>query len=121
MIEDTDLLIPTEEYQHEEIKPSEKKEKNSLIEQSRVEVKAIEFDWIFYKKEGSKFLRFLATTENVNIFQIKLVKDLVLFQWQIMRISLLWRLFVPYFLFWCLFIFYSTVVIKLSGNHSAVV
>ena len=57
LIEDSDMYIKTEEYEHfdqekhcEEVRESVKSDVN--LTGKRVTIKAIEFDWIFDSKEG---------------------------------------------------------------------
>lgn len=56
------------------------KKKDDKLNLKRVEVKGIEFDWIF-RKEYQYFLKELATTTNINLFSITVVKDVVLYMW----------------------------------------
>lgn len=45
----------------------------------RVEIKGIEFDWIFTEREGKDFLTELSETDNMNIFSHDIIKDIIWF------------------------------------------
>ena len=45
----------------------------------RVEIKGIEFDWIFTDREGKSFLDELSETENMDIFKYDIIKDIIWF------------------------------------------
>jgi len=45
----------------------------------RVEIKGIEFDWIFTEKEGKAFLKELSETDNMNLFSHDIIKDILRF------------------------------------------
>ena len=45
----------------------------------RVEVKAIEIDSIFVGKESQQWLKALSSTENMDIFSIKVVQAIIFF------------------------------------------
>ena len=47
----------------------------------RVEVSALEFDWIFYGDDSNEFIDRLAETDNDNLFTINSVKIIILFLW----------------------------------------
>ena len=45
----------------------------------RVEIKGIEFDWIFTEREGKSFLTELSETDNMNLFSYDIIKDIIWF------------------------------------------
>ena len=47
----------------------------------RVEIKGIEFDWVFDSPEGAALLKELSETKNINIFAQDIIKHIVYFQW----------------------------------------
>ena len=69
----------------------------------RVIINAIEFDWIFNTKEGDEFLENLANTDNINLFGINIIKDIVLIQWSYIRIHIIGKLLFPYLLYFLIF------------------
>lgn len=75
----------------------------------RVEVQALEFDWIFYGKDSSAFIERLAETENDNLFTINTVRIIITFMWQKYFNRIVLVIFLPfliYILFLCVYITY---------------
>jgi hypothetical protein len=79
--------------------------------EKRVEVKAIEFDWMLTTKEGEDFLEGLRQTDNLAYFEIDVVKDLILFQWSYFLPRIIMFLFVPFLVFFIMFILYTTWIL----------
>lgn len=52
---------------------------DNLKNMKRVEIKGIEFDWIFTDKEGKEFLTELSETDNMEIFNYDIIKDIIWF------------------------------------------
>jgi len=46
-----------------------------------LDIKAIEFDWIFNQSQGSKFLKALADCEDIEIYSNNLIKLIITFLW----------------------------------------
>jgi hypothetical protein len=59
-----------------------KKQASNIDGDKRVHVTAIEFDWIFTKKEGKAFLWNLAKTENLDFFDIPVIQNVINYQWK---------------------------------------
>lgn len=75
------------------------KEKKSLHEKSkkqRLEIRAIEFDWIFNNKEGVGFLDSLAYTDNIDLFSLNIIRYIIRFFWGTYRKYILLYLFMPF-------------------------
>lgn len=89
---------------------------NSGVEK-RVEVKAIEFDWILTSDKGELFLERLSQTENLRYFEVDVIKNLVMFQWQIFLPKIIAFLFVPFLAFFLLFILYTTWILNEKHNE----
>lgn len=58
---------------------AQQKELEKQKDMKRVEIKGIEFDWIFTEKEGKSFLAELSETDNMNLFQHDIIKDIIRF------------------------------------------
>lgn len=76
--------------------------------QRRLDIRAIEFDWIFNKKEGAGFMKTLAETDCIDLFSLQLIKFIVRFSWSYFRKFIVIYLFIPYLVYFGLFIVYST-------------
>ena len=84
----------------------------SIAVEKRVEVKAIEFDWILKSHEGEEFLQRLSETDNLEYFQIDLIKNIIWFQWSYFLPRIIAALFIPFLAFFLLFILYTTWLIN---------
>jgi hypothetical protein len=73
----------------------------------RVEIKGIEFDWIFTDKEGKSFLDELSATENMDIFKHDIIKDIILFQWSKIKPYIVYLQFAPFFFYFISFLIYT--------------
>ena len=94
-----------------------KSDSNIVIQQTqrsyeRVMIKAIEFDWIFNTKEGEDFLGNLADTENIKLFGVDIIKDVILLQWSYFKMHIVGKLLLPYLLYFIIFLVHVTYVIK---------
>ena len=76
--------------------------------QRRLNIRAIEFDWIFNKKEGAKFLRTLAESDNVEVFSLPIIQNIVKFFWSYFRIAIVMYSLIPYLIYFSLFLVYTT-------------
>ena len=85
----------------------------------RVMIKAIEFDWIFNTKEGDEFLENLADTENIKLFGVDIIKDVILWQWSYFKIHIIGKLLLPYLLYFIIFLVHVTYVIKNEHYESS--
>jgi hypothetical protein len=75
----------------------------------RVEVCALEFDWIFHGKDSDDFIERLAETDNDNLFTINSVRIIVSFMWTRYFYRILNVIFIPfmvYILFFCVYVTY---------------
>ena len=85
---------------------------SSLAVEKRVEVKAIEFDWLLTTKDGERFLEALSETEVLSFFEIDLVKNVVLFQWSYYLPRIIIGLFLPFFIHFLIFLIYATWLLE---------
>ena len=77
----------------------------------RVQIKGVEFDWIFNTPEGHEFLKNLSETTNIEIFGQDIIKDIILFQWSFFRETIIYKLLIPYFVYFIIFCIYATWII----------
>ena len=80
--------------------------------EKRVEVKAIEFDWLLTTKDGERFLEALSETEVLEFFELDLVKNIILFQWSYYLPRIILGLFVPFFIYFIIFLVYATWLLE---------
>lgn len=95
----------------------EKTEANTVNEK-RVEVKCIEFDWILNKKEGEDFLQRLSDTDNLAYFEFDIIKNIIMFQWSYFLPRIIMFLFMPFVAFFILFILYTTWLINKKNEET---
>lgn len=79
-------------------------------DEKRVEVLAIEFDWIFSGKKAKSFISRLADTENDEIFNITTVRIIILYLWSKFFYRIFFFLFCPFMFYMATFTFYVTFV-----------
>jgi hypothetical protein len=108
----SDISIPQlDEDNHEAESGPPKMEK-------RVEVKAIEFDWMLTSHNGEQFLERLRKTDNLGYFEIEVIKDLIMFQWGYFLPRIIIFLFIPFMLFFLMFVLYTTWVLDEMFNET---
>jgi hypothetical protein len=56
------------------------------------------------------FVEELANCQDDDIFKVETIKICILFLWDFYFYRILWAVFMPYFVFFCLFFTYSTFV-----------
>ena len=81
---DTELLLNTQEYDHHDFEKEQAKKKKDFHKQpgnvgKRVKVRAVEFDWVFNTKHGSKLIEILSLTKNIELFSIPVIQDIILY------------------------------------------
>lgn len=92
----------------DKITPKSEKEKEiDNKNMKRVEIKGIEFDWIFTDKEGKNFLDELSETDNMDIFNHSIIKDIIWFQWSKIKPYIIYLQFVPFVLYFFSFLIYT--------------
>ena len=80
----------------------------------QVEVKILDFNWVFIADNASRFLKILAETENDGIFTSRQVRVLIEFLWTGYFDAIKYVLLYPYLLY---FVTYSYLVLYLSKEH----
>lgn len=88
-----------------------------MTNKKRVELNALEFDWIF-SEEGADFIDTLAKTENDRLFALVVIRVSVLFMWDQ---QFYWRIrnyiFIPYSLYLFFFSIYCTHVYEVHVEN----
>ena len=79
------------------LKQDRKKQKEARKSgQTRCNVKAIEFDWIFDDDYGKKFLVALANTEDIEVFSVEIIKIIIMFMWTYYRVAIAKWIMIPF-------------------------
>ena len=78
----------------------------------RVEVQAIEFDWVFRGERAKHFLSYLGSTKNLDLFSIPTIKYVVKYQWKYFKPAIFWRTFIPYMIYLILFLIHVNVILN---------
>lgn len=81
-------------------------------EEKRVEIQAIEFDWIFYGPAADSFLSRLADSDNDNLFTINTIKVIILFLWNKYFYRIFFIIFMPFCLYITTFCLYVTFIFE---------
>ena len=74
-----------------------------------VDIRALEFDWIFYGDDSNSFIKTLAESKNDNLFEINTVKIVILFLWAKYFKRIFYLQLIPfaiYMIFYCVYVTY---------------
>ena len=104
--EEKDLKAREKKIEKERIINIEKNKKGM----KRYEIKAIEFDWLFNENEGKDFLKALIKTENIEIFSVSTISNIILYLWGYYRLQIVLQVLIPFLIYFTVFILYSTWV-----------
>ena len=74
----------------------------------KYEINAIEFDWLFNKTDGVDFLFTLSKTKSIEVFSIEIIRLIILYLWSFYRRAIFFYMFIPFMLYFCWFLIYST-------------
>lgn len=74
----------------------------------RVNIEAIEFGWILNDNEGTRFLKELSKSEGTDLFDLRIIRLILLFLWEHYSKRLNLLLLLPSFIYLVLFVAYST-------------
>lgn len=109
-----DDIFPDEaEWDHDNYKEKKKiKSSGAAVNQTIVEVKGIEFDWIFNSKHAHALMKVLSETNNINLFKVPVIEDIILFKWSYFRWAIIILLFIPFLLYFGAFLTFATWGIK---------
>ena len=84
----------------------------------RVQIKGIEFAWIFDSPECNEFLKNLSETKNIDIFGLSIISDFILFQWTYFKQMIILKLLIPYVVYFVLFCVYATWIMHERSQES---
>lgn len=76
--------------------------------QKKVVVKAIEFDWLFDNIRGPALFQVLTQIKNIEVFSISLIRYIIIFFWGYFRYRIMLFLFIPFLIYFGIFLAYST-------------
>ena len=104
-------VVPTNISQINE-RSKEHKISHSSKNLKRVSLKAIEFDWLLNTHYGAEFFNELSVTNNINIFALDIIKDIIYFQWNYVKAAIIKYLMIPYIIYFVMFWVYVTYITK---------
>ena len=82
---------------------------NIMNNMQLLEIKAIEFDWIF-GKEGAKFINTIAHSDSIELFSLEIVQIIVLFFWQYYKKRIIFASLIPFLIYFATVIAYVTFI-----------
>lgn len=93
---------------------------NARKKQKVLDIKAIEFDWIFDNKQRSAFIKALSETDDLDLFSLNIIRSLIYFTWGVCWKYLMVYVFVPFCVYFAVFVVYVTYVHKnkVDRGHS---
>ena len=89
----------------------------NIKSERRIEVKAVEFDWLFDRNYGKRFMEKLSDTEDLSYFELDIIKDIIWFQWNKFLPAIMVVLFAPFLIFFIIFILYTSWLINEKNNE----
>ena len=79
-------------------------------------MRAVEFDWVFNETEGKIFLNAMAVAGDDEVFEVEVIKKLIEYLWKFYRRAIVLNIFVPFIIYFVLFITYATWINDLSSD-----
>ena len=79
----------------------------------KVELQAIEFDWIFRGKQAKQFVEFLGNTNNMDLFLIPSIAASLEYQWLFFQPNIRNKIFIPFLVYLCVFLVYANYILSL--------
>jgi hypothetical protein len=76
----------------------------------RIEISALEFDWVFHGDSAVNFIKMLANTDNDNLFALQTVRIIVMFLWHKFFHRILTVIFFPFIIYLVTFCVYVTFI-----------
>jgi hypothetical protein len=114
---DEDMLDEDESITKTKSKEELEKEKERR-KQKRLDIRAIEFDWIFNKKEGVAFIKTLSQTDCIDLFSLTLIRHIIRFLWSYYKSYIFFFLFIPFCINLTIFILYATWIHKRMEDNN---
>ena len=84
---------------------------------NKLDIKAIEFDWIFNKDDGAQFMRTLSDTSSIELFSLKIIRYIIKFFWGHFRRAIVKYLFIPFMIYFTIFLLYITWIHKNKSQN----
>ena len=81
-----------------------------------LEIKAIPFEWIFESEGRRNLIASLHDCDDLDIFSLQIIKNLIYFLWNSWRYLIFLYLFVPYLIYFSVFVVYVTYIHKNKIN-----
>ena len=90
-------------------------------EYKRIETYAVEFDWIFRGSNAKGFIEHLARYSNDSIFAVETIKIIVTFLWTKFFYHIRNKIFIPFLIYFVLFLVQVTFIYSIRVNCYEVV
>lgn len=76
----------------------------------RIELKVLEFDWVFRGDSAKMFIEELATTPNDNIFTVESIQTSIRFLWDFYQPEIIKKIYIPYMVYFLSFVLYASAI-----------
>ena len=103
VLDDLDITFSEDK----ELKKEQKELQKIKSQQKRIEIKGIEFDWVFSSVDGPRFFKMMSETNSISLFNVKMIQNIIVFFWSFFRLRILVFLFIPFLLYFGLFLLYA--------------
>jgi len=77
-----------------------------------VKVMGIELDYIFRGKRAKSFLQLIAYNKNLNLYKMKVIRNIVNFLWMYFKTPMFIFMFIPFVVYFSVYIVYATYSIQ---------
>ena len=84
----------------------------------RLNIRAIELDWILNNTDGVKFLKTLSESDSIELFDLTIIRQIITFLWSHYRKAVFKYNLIPYLLYMALYLVYVTYFHKMKYEHS---
>ena len=91
-------------------------EDNSSLK--RLNIRAIELDWILNNTDGVKFLKTLSESDSIELFDLAIIRQIITFLWSHYRKAVFKYNLIPYLIYMALYLVYVTYFHKMKYEHS---
>lgn len=84
---------------------------------AKYDIKALEFNWIFNENEGKQFLNNLSEAQDDSVLEVEVIKNMVQYLSKYYRRAVFFRVFLPFLVYFTMFIAYSTWINNEKNNE----
>lgn len=102
------------EFEKEKLKEQKKMQRlrehrrNIKRKMKPIEIRALEFDWLFNEREGARFLNKVANSDSIDLYSLEIIRNIIDFFWGYFKPKIFVYNFIPFILSFILTIVFVT-------------